>query len=182
MSDARRADPVVRLLSVLVFLMALLVLGLGVGGLVAFRQITGMRGQLDGMRSEIETMRNELTSMTVALDRGTRVVEEMTERQETLSSNLRARAGTSLQKLEQLRQRRAAIDPIKRGPFGKMEQVVQLNQLLADEMLLMLEHLAHTQASLGRAVRPLEAQEDFGTGVGGGGKPDPESEEQREPE
>jgi hypothetical protein len=165
MNEPRRADPVVRLLTIAVALLAVLVLGLGIGTFLALREASRLRASLGGSE-------NGVASLQQALQRTSDLAEEMTRRQEALAASLGARAERSQGQIDSLRRQRQSLAGVDKGPIDKMAQMVQLNQLMADEMLLMLDHLASTQASVARAMRPLPTQRDLVSpepATGGGG-------------
>ncbi|HLL54123.1 MAG TPA: hypothetical protein VK447_11275, partial [Myxococcaceae bacterium] len=67
----------------------------------------------------------------------------------------------SQKSLDALKRQRRALGGVDKGPIDKFEQMIQLNQLLADEMLLLLEHVAASQESLANAMKPLPTQRDL---------------------
>jgi hypothetical protein len=145
MNETRRADPVVRLLTMVVILLGMLVLGLGIGTFVALREVAQVRAALGNASG------GNVASLQQTL-------EELTRRQEALASALGARADQSQKSLDALKAKRRALAGVDKGPIDKLEQLIQLNQLLADEMLLLLDHVAASQESLANAMKPLPAQ------------------------
>lgn len=165
MEETRRSDPVVRLLTALVVLVALLVVGLGLGGFYVLHQLSKVRAAVRGSSGQ------DLTALRDTMKRSADLLEEATRRQDALAESLGARAGKSVDELHALQRRRDMLAGVQKGPIDKMGQMVQLNQLMSDEMMLLLDHLTSTQAAVAKAVRPLPTQRQLqAPGTGGAGK------------
>jgi SMC interacting uncharacterized protein involved in chromosome segregation len=163
LNESQRAQRMIRLLTTLVVLVALLVVGLGAGAALAFREYARMRAAVQHVTGE-----EQLASLQEKLGRTLDLASELTQRQEALASGLESRANQSLKSLEALKRQREELSAIAKGPIDKMEQMIRINQLMADEMLLLLHHVTLTQASLAEAMRPLPTQREVAPPATGG--------------
>lgn len=155
MNDHQNSRAIVRLLGAAVALLSLLVLFLVVGGVWAFLQYRQLSAEMQeaGGAGALKRSVREVTELT----------SELSARQEALSVALGARADSTQQRIAVLEKRRDELGGVQQGLIDKTEQMIQIQQLLADEMLALLVHFASTQESLGGALRPGEAA------VGGSG-------------
>jgi SMC interacting uncharacterized protein involved in chromosome segregation len=159
----QRAERMLQLLTTLVVLVALLVVGLGVGAALAFREYARMRTALQQVTGD-----EQLASLQEKVGRTLDLANELTQRQEVLADGLQARAARSLESFEALRRQRDELSGVAKGPIDKMEQLILINQLMADEMLLLLHHVTLTQASLAEGMRPLPTQREVAPPATGG--------------
>jgi hypothetical protein len=137
--DLRR---VVILLGAIAALLLLLL-----GGLVA--------GALWGARA--------LAAVTPVADPGAQmrqVTAELAHRQAVLDHELEAVAAHALHDVEGFRARRAALEDVSGGPLKKMDTVVRLNQLMAEEMLTLIVNTAGMERAIAQASRPLPVERE----------------------
>jgi len=163
LNESQRAERMIRLLTTLVVLVALLVVGLGAGAALAFREYARLRAAVQQATGE-----EQLASLQEKLGRTLDLASELTQRQEVLATGLDSRAAASLQSFEALRRQRDELKGIAKGPIDKMEQLIRINQLMADEMLLLLHHVTLTQATLAESLRPLPTQREVAPPATGG--------------
>ena len=172
-NDTVQTQRIVRLLSVLVVLLAVLVVGLGIGAAVTYHEVSQLRSALKGSTGQ------DLATLRTTLERTAALAEEATRRQEALAARMDARADKTRDELRVLHRHRTELEGVAKGPIDKLRQMIQLNQLLSDEMLLLLEHVSETQATVARSLRPLPTQRELvpperGTGgAGAAGTPKP---------
>src|SRR5687767_6125454 len=127
----------VRLLTMTVALLGVLVVGLIAGGAFAWHQYRQLRATVAQPASVASGLDERLQQLG-------QVASDLTDRQQKVAAALGQRADTSQARIEELEKRRAALDEVRKGPIDKMDQLVRINQLLADEMLVLLRHVANT--------------------------------------
>ena len=150
---ARRGDrTVVTLLCIITALLVMLVVGLGVaayGGYRVYRQA----------EATITSQQRQLARDLAATSATSReFLRELDTRQRTLGHGLDGRARATLADLDRLAARRSALSAIPADPLGKLDATIRLNQLVADELLVLTRHLADSTGIAGRGLRPLPAQ------------------------
>lgn len=130
----------------------------------AMRQsIHAMQQELAGLRTDMGELERGMRRMATNLEEtqaaATRASEELAKRQQTLDRRLVARSRQTLEHLGAIeRRRREVAGPPRFGAFSKLDQMIGLQQVMADAILLMNEHLAETQAISARELRPLPIQ------------------------
>jgi hypothetical protein len=77
---------------------------------------------------------------------------EIGEREASTARALIARSRQTAAAAEDLERRRRSLDPIPSGPSDKMNHAIRLMQLMVDEQLVILQHVAGTQEVLARAA------------------------------
>lgn len=145
-------------------LLALLTLGLLVGGLAALRLVPEAMGLLREMKQELvatrvatQELRKEVDRMqAIAADANTQAAQ----RQRELQKGLASRSAKTQQELDGIAKRRAQVpQQVGPNPLAKLDTVITLNRIMADEILTLNRHLADTQAQLAKALAPLPVQE-----------------------
>lgn len=158
------------LLVTLTVLQALLVIGLVLGGVAAMRMASEALGLAREMRQDLATMRSDLKAtrettqgLVADLERMQATAREastqLAERQKTLQTRLAARAKRTESAMHDLAARRARIperSPL--NPLAKLDAIVDLNRLMADELLILNRHMAQTQLDLAQSLAPLPVQ------------------------
>lgn len=151
MTELERSNrTIIRLLSALVVLLAIIVASGAVAAIVGYRQYTKLKAAIPD--------NSQLESLSRSIESATKLAGELSERQRALSAALDKDADRTEERIAGLASRRGGLQKIRSGPIDKMAQLIELNQLLADEMLAMLDHMTRTQTSLSRAARPLPTQ------------------------
>jgi hypothetical protein len=143
---------VIGLLAAITVLLVLLLAGLGVGAWVLTSEYHRLEAAL-GAQSRSLTAQIGTFAATAK-----EVSHETTRRQDVLGDGLVHQSRLTLAKVRELEGRRRSLTPIPKGPLEKLDRSIQLNQLMSDELLLLLTHLAETQATLGERTEPLPAQ------------------------
>lgn len=179
---------IVRLLSVIAVLLLLLVGGLGFAGYQAVQaaakaqvslgqQTRVLQEDMRAMRLSIQSMEREMkalkadmrhvrqtmakmaTDVEQAQAAATEASEQLAARQKLLDQRLVARSRETLSELRTIDRRYGSLaGPPPWGTFSKLDRMIGLQQVLADAILLMNEHLAQTQAISARELRPLPIQ------------------------
>ncbi len=179
---------IVRLLSAIALLLLLLVGGLAFAGFYALqaaakadagieRHATPLLQDLKAMRHSILSMEREMkvlradmgvvrkhmvrmaTDLEEAQTAAKKTSDQLAARQKVLDERLVARSRETLGVLREVDHRRDAVSgPPARGVFAKLDQMIGLQQVLADSIMLMNEHLAETQAISAHEIRPLPIQ------------------------
>lgn len=156
--------PTTGLLIALTVLLALLVLGGLAGGLAALRVVPEAMGLLREMRQDLGATREATVALRAEVDRMEAIAAEANtqaaQRQREVKAKLAARSRRTQEELVGIAKRRAAI-PAQVGPnpLAKLDTVIALNRIMADEILILNRHLAETQADLAEALTPLPVQE-----------------------
>ena len=152
METMKEERSIVRLLQATVALLSVLVFVLAGGAGWAFYQYDQVRQSLQSSTG------NDLTSLRDAMEKTVTAAEEITVRQGALAQALDTRADQTSTEINALQQRRSALGELRPGPIQKLTQTLEMNQLMADELLLLLRHLNSTQSSLAKSMRPLPTQ------------------------
>jgi hypothetical protein len=140
---------VVRLLSVVACLLSLIVIGLGVGGVIALREYTELKKALPQTQG---------ADLAATLQEARAALNQLTDRQDALASALGKEAAVTKKKMAALQSQRRKFEEVRSGPIDKMAQAIRLCQLLADEALTMMDHTVRTQEALANNARPLKFQ------------------------
>lgn len=133
---ARQYRTLVALLGGIAALLLLLVLGLGAGGLYALKTVRTLTGRQGVQETE----------------------RDVAARQAAFQKELGEYGESTLATLDGFKQRRAALEDTSGGPLKKIELTVRLNQLMADELLVMLRTLAGLEVSVAHGARPLPTE------------------------
>ncbi len=152
-----------RLLRVLVGLVAVLVVLFVGASVLAFREYVRFRSLVKKASG---------TPLASLQEDAPAALRAVAQRQATLAAAMNQRADQTARELAALQKRREGIGNPDKGPLDQMAQLVQLNQLMADEMLLLLKHTTYSQNSLAEAMRPFRGV-DAKSGTGGSGAPPP---------
>lgn len=162
------ASPPSRLLAGLLIaitaLLAALLLGLVAAGLVALRVIPEAMGILRDLREELTSTREVTEELRVEVERMKAIASQAStqaaQRQVELQAALRARSRRTQEQWKGIEGRRARIpEPVSANPLAKLDALIALNKIMADEILVLGHHLAETQSSLAEALKPLPVQE-----------------------
>lgn len=158
------------LLMAIAILLALMLLGLLVGGLVAMRELPvalrlarEMRQELAGMRADLKATREATQKLGAEVERmqatAVEASSEASARQRALKQELLARSRRTQRLLDEIQGRRARVAyPAPANPLAKLDAVIDLNTIMADELLILSRHLAETQAELANVLAPLPLQ------------------------
>lgn len=150
------------LLTTIAVLLSVHLVALGVGVLWVRGQLVQLTGSGEG----------SLASLTEGLEGTRKLAQELTERQARLAASLDEVSVQTNQELKALQARRDQLGPLQKGPVDKLEQAIQLMQLMSDELFVLTRHLSTTQAVLARSTRPGEAQKELvGDEAPDGGQP-----------
>ena len=144
-------------------LLAVLVIGLLVAGLVALRLVPEAMGVLREMRQELQATRVATQELRAEVDRmqaiATDASTQAAERQKTLRARLEARSKRTAELLDEVEKRRKRVPAkVSANPLAKLDTVIELNKIMADEILILNRHLAETQEELAEAIAPLPIQ------------------------
>ena len=150
--DSQRA--LVRLLTAITILFALLVVGFAVGALAAMRAVREARAQV--------------ARLTGVDERG-RLGAELVERQQAVARHLSKEGTAAEEKIQGFQARLNELYPIARGLTRKLDQSIALTLLMNDQMILMNHQIAELQQVAAGGVRPLKGERAIGPGTGTGG-------------
>jgi hypothetical protein len=93
-----------------------------------------------------------LVASFVALrDKGSQLAGAAEARGAGAQRALVARSRQTADALDPIARRRTALEPVASGMMGKLDQEIRLMQVMSDEQLLLLQHLAGTQEALATA-------------------------------
>ncbi len=156
--------PPVGLLAAITTLLSVLVLGMVITGILAARWVPEAMGLLREMNQELKATRLATQQLRVEVDRMQAVAAsasaQVAERQREASRTLRARARDTQEKMDGISKRRARIpERVSANPLTKLDAVIDLNKIMADEILILNRLLAGSLADMADAVEPLPAQE-----------------------
>src|SRR4051812_4076171 len=141
--DVRDSKSMIRLLTALVVMMALLLVGMVGGGLYGFAKY----------RQAQKTVSQATTSASGKPAKNPdEIMKELDTRRDVLSRELKAQADETQKRLVALDKRRAADSQVEKGAIDKAEQMFRMMQLMSDEMMVMLKHLIGTQEALARSM------------------------------
>ncbi|MDQ3266386.1 MAG: hypothetical protein M3Y59_22515 [Myxococcota bacterium] len=135
------------LLTTIAVLLSLHLVAIGVGVLWVRGQVAQLTGAGGG----------SLASLTESLEDTRKMAQELTGRQARLAASLDEVSVQTNEELKTLQARRDQLGPLQKGPIDKLEQAIQLMQLMSDELFDLTRHLSTTQAVLARSTRPGEA-------------------------
>lgn len=125
--------------------------------------LQAMQADMGSMRTDMRQVKQSMATMVGDLEQAQAAAQqaarEIAQRQRLLDQRLVARSRQTLARTRDLGRRRDALaGPPPWGTFSKLDRMLALQQLLADELLIMTEHLAETQAIAARELRPLPIQ------------------------
>ena len=152
------------LLIAITVLLALMTLGLAVAGVTALRLVPEAMGILKGMKQELVATRQATQELKAEVDRLKAIAADASTqaaaRQQTLRTRLDARAKQTNDLLDGIEARRRHVpEKVSANPLAKLDVVIELNKLMADEILILNRHLAQTQEELADAIAPLPIQQ-----------------------
>lgn len=131
-----------RLLALTACLLGLLVLGLGLGAWLALQQLDRLEARAVQQVEQWRRLTGELGQVAA-------------QRQTGLSSGLVGESRATRTRLSALTERRRTLEGHPTDPLAKLDRVIDLNQLMADELLALLRHATDTQEAVGKSLRPL---------------------------
>lgn len=134
----------VALLAAQLLLTAAVVFG---GALLIGRLSAAADGPVQALREDLATTQQ--------------LARDLTARQASIAAGLDAVAVETAKDVRALKERRAALSPIQRGPVDKIDQVIALMQLLSDELMLVLDHVAKSQGVVAKHTRPSGSQREL---------------------
>lgn len=151
------------LLIAITVLLAVMTLGLVSAGLVAWRVVPEAMGLLRDLRQELSATRQATQELRGEVERtkalAAQASTQAAQRQDELQAVLRARSRMTQEQLKAIEGRRARIpEAVSANPLAKLDTVITLNKILADEILVLGRHLAETQSGLSEALGPLPVQ------------------------
>ena len=163
------------LLIAITVLLAVLVIGLAVGGILAARYLPealdlarDMHREIRGMHQDLKATRDVTQKLSAEVDQMQRTAREaalqLTERQTRLGEELQDRAKRTHHQMDGIVSRRSKVpeqNPF--NPFAKLDVVADLNRIMADELVILNRHLAETQSDLATMMRPLPIQQKLKT-------------------
>ncbi len=154
----------IALLTAMTVLLAMLVIGLGVGGFFAMRHAPEILGMVREMRQELVATRKSTQKLSAEADRTQALAREASaqaaRRQQILKQELLSRSRRTQAQMDGIARRRARIpERASPNPLAKLDVVIELNTLMADELVILNRHFAETQAYLAEALGPLPLQE-----------------------
>lgn len=134
------------LLALTACLLALLVLGLGVGAWYTATRLGHLEAAARAQAGAWQGLLGDLG-------------QQATRRQGALSTGMVETSLAARTRLAALSERRRGLSGHPPDPFAKLDRVIDLNALMADELLLLLRHSIDSQVTLGRGLRPLPGVE-----------------------
>ena len=87
--------------------------------------------------------------------------QELTAHQAAFASAIREQSEKATAEVAVFQRRREALDPVRKGPLEKLDQTIQLTQLMADELLLMNRQVIVIESSIARVARPVKGQREL---------------------
>ena len=85
--------------------------------------------------------------------RSQQILQEIREERARLGTELDEVARKTGAKLAEVDRRRAALEGVRKGPVAKLDQMIELNQVIAVNLVLLLDHLVSTQGVLAQEIR-----------------------------
>lgn len=169
-TPSRRDRALVPLLAAITALLAILVVGLGIGAVAAMRAIHEVHGQVAQLTGGAQ---GDATQKVKALG------ADIVERQQLVARALASESAATEQKIETFQARLKQLYPIAQGFTRKLDQTIGLQLLMNDQMILMNHQLAALQQTAARGLRPMDAERALtpasgtgGSGEGGGRRKD----------
>lgn len=152
------------LLIAITVLLAAMTLGFVVAGLVAWRVVPEAMGILRDLRQELTLTRQTTQDLNAELERMKAIADQTSiqtaQRQTEMQTALRARSRKTQEQWRGIEKRRAQIpESVSANPLAKIDALIALTQILADEILVLGRHLAETQTGLAEALEPLPVQD-----------------------
>ena len=156
--------PTFGLLVAITTLLGVLLLGMLIAGILALRWVPEAMGLLREMNQELKATRVATQELRVEVDRMQAVAAsasaQVAERQRQLAQTLGVRARETQKKMDGIAKRRAAIpERVSANPLAKLDTVIDLNTIMADEILILNRQLADSLADMADVVGPLPLQE-----------------------
>ena len=145
----RRERAVIGLLIAITGLLAVLVVGLGLGAFWLTQQAAALRQETGSLRQDL----SQALATSQALTR------DLLERQAGLSQALGNQAEQLASAQTQLDARRNRFGAIPAGPFEKADYAINVSLVGIDEARMINRHLAETQAALARHMALTPAQQ-----------------------
>ncbi|HEY9857556.1 MAG TPA: hypothetical protein V6D05_17560, partial [Stenomitos sp.] len=71
---------------------------------------------------------------------------------------------TTRRRLAAFSERSRSLSSHPANPLAKLDRVIDLNVLICEELILLMQHTADSQATLGRELRPLPKASPRGSG------------------
>ena len=154
----------VPLLTAITILLAVLVIGLGIGAIAAMRAVHEARAQIAQLTGGQDGGDTKEKAKALAAD--------VVQRQQSVAQQLRAEATGAEQKLQGFQVRLKQLYPVTQGFTRKIDQTIALMQLMNDQMILMNHQLAALQQTAAQGLRPMDAERPLApqTGTGGSGE------------
>lgn len=152
------------LLIAITALLAVLAIALVVAGVMALRLVPEAMGLLRDMRAELVATRLATQELRVEVDRMQALAAsgsvELAQRQAELQQKMQARARQTASRVEAIAGRRERIpERVSANPLAKLDTVIALNQIMADEILVLNRQLYEALADMAGIIGPLEVQE-----------------------
>lgn len=136
------------LLALTACLLALLVLGLGVGAWYTVQRLGHLEARALAQAEQWRGLSVELG-------------QEATRRQSGMSTGLLGESQSTQTRLAALTEQRRRLSGHPPDPLAKIDRVIDISLMMADEMLLLLRHTVDTQATVGKSLRPLPKQKEL---------------------
>jgi hypothetical protein len=140
------------LLGTIAFLLFALVVGLGVAAGVIVGEVQRVEAALGKQTDAIGTRLDK------AIATSAEAAHEVVERQRAFAAGLNQQSAATIARVRALEERRRSLSSIPASPFGKLDRGIQMSQLSADELFVLLTHTAETQAAVARSFAPLPVQ------------------------
>lgn len=156
--------PPIGLLVAITILLSVLVLGMVIAGILALRWVPEAMRLLRHMNQELTATRLATQELSAEVDRMQAVAAsasaQVAVRQRDLQRAMAARARETQEQMEGIEQRRARIpERISANPLAKLDTVIDLNKIMADEILVLNRQLADSLADMAEIIGPLPVQE-----------------------
>jgi Flp pilus assembly protein TadG len=154
----RHARTTTALLGAIAALLLTLVVGLGVAAWLVVGEAHRVEAALERQTDALATRLDKAVATTAEAS------HEVIARQRALATGMEAKSAATLARVRTLEARRRALAPIPASPFGKLDRGIQMSQLNADELFVLLTHMAETQAVIARGAAPLPVQKKLDAG------------------
>ncbi|MNX73750.1 hypothetical protein D3C86_1051600 [compost metagenome] len=146
-------------LTIVTVLLAVVLVGFALGAALlypqAVRYAQRMHQELATTRAETQELRRHLQALHASEER---LSQEAAKRQLRLGRELDAQASQTLAQLATLEERRQRLGAEPgANPLAKLDTLIGLTRLLADELLLLNRHLLLSQHELAAGIRPSPA-------------------------
>jgi biopolymer transport protein ExbB/TolQ len=156
--------PPVGLLVAITTLLGVLVLGMLIAGILALRWVPEAMSLLREMNQELKATRLATQELRAEVDRMQAVAAsasaQVAERQREAARALLVRARETQEKMAGISKRRASIpERVPTNPLAKLDTVIELNKIMADEILILNRQLADSLEDMADVVEPIPIQE-----------------------